>query len=100
MAHLKALTKELEAATSLTIEMHKGHTFIHKLKLAIDGILNANKREVQRVSMPNEAAPPAMTSVELPIKKKYRGATHYEGAGPDSKKEFNQHKTHASTPDA
>ncbi len=68
IAHLKALTKELEKATSLTAEMHKGCTFIQKLKIAIDGILNANTREEQRVSsMPNAAAPPAMTSIELPI---------------------------------
>ncbi len=67
MAHLKALTKELETATSLMVKTHKGCTFIHKLKIVIDGILNANAREEQRVSMPNEAAPPAMTSIELPI---------------------------------
>jgi hypothetical protein len=57
MAHLKALTKELEMATTLTVKMHKGRTFIHKLKIAINGILNANKRDEQRVSMPNAAAP-------------------------------------------
>jgi hypothetical protein len=67
MAHLKALTKELEMATSLMVKNHKGCTFMHKLKKAIDGILNANKREEQRVSMPNAATPLAMTSVELPI---------------------------------
>ncbi len=67
MAHLKSLTKELKTATSLTVKMHKGCKFIHKLKIAIDCILNANTREEQRVSMSNTAAPPAMTSVELPI---------------------------------
>jgi hypothetical protein len=67
MAHLKALTKELEMATSLMVKTHKGRTFIHKLKIVIDGILNANAREEQRVSMPNEAAPPATTSIKLPI---------------------------------
>jgi hypothetical protein len=57
MAHLKALTKEVEMATSLMVKTHKGCTFIHKLNIAMDVILNANKREVQRVSMPNAAAP-------------------------------------------
>jgi hypothetical protein len=36
MAHLKALTEELETATSLTVKTHKGCTFIHKLKIAIN----------------------------------------------------------------
>ena len=67
MAHLKAITKELKTATSLMIKTHKGRTFIHKLKIAIGDILNANEREEQRVSMPNTAAPPAMTSIKLPI---------------------------------
>jgi hypothetical protein len=67
MAHMKALTKELKIATSFTVKTHNGHTFIWELKIAIDGILNANKREEQRVSMPNAAAPPAMTSIKLPI---------------------------------
>jgi hypothetical protein len=57
MVHLKALTKELKRATSLTIKMHKGCTFIPKLKIAIDGIMNANTREEQRVSMPNATTP-------------------------------------------
>jgi hypothetical protein len=67
MAHLKALTEELKMATSLMVKMHNAHTFIHKLKIAFDSILNANEREEQSVSMPNRAAPPAITSVELPI---------------------------------
>jgi hypothetical protein len=67
MTHLKALTKELKTATSLRVKTHKGCTFIHKLKIAIDVILNADKREEQKVSMPNVAAPPAMTSIKLPI---------------------------------
>jgi hypothetical protein len=64
---MKALTKELETSTSLADKTHKGHTFIHKLKLSINNILNADAREKQRVSTPSMAAPPAMTSIEIPI---------------------------------
>jgi hypothetical protein len=85
MAHLKALTKELKMSTSLAVKTHKGRTFIHKLSLAIDGILNDDPREEQKMSTPNA------TSVEYQSNN-YRGATHYEDAGPNSKKEFIQLK--------
>jgi hypothetical protein len=67
IAHLIALTEELETAASLMVKAHKGRTFIRKLKIAINSIMNASGREEQRVSMPSAPAPQAMTSGELPI---------------------------------
>ena len=47
---------ELKTTTALAVKMHKGCTFIHKLKLIIYGILNEDSD--QRVRTPSIAAPP------------------------------------------
>jgi hypothetical protein len=60
-AHLKVLTEELTTTTAIAAKMHKGHTFIHKLKLTADV---GSKR---RVGTNCIAAPPEMSPVGQPI---------------------------------
>jgi hypothetical protein len=69
------------------------------LKIAINGILNANGREEQRVIMPNAAAPPALTSIELPIQQITEVPPIMKAQDLTAKKEINQDKIHASMPD-
>jgi hypothetical protein len=83
---------------------HKGRTFIHKLKLAIDGILNANVREEQRVGMPNVAAPPAIISIEIPIQQIMKGPPIMKTWDPTAKRNLinskcaHQQQRHNNTP--
>jgi hypothetical protein len=104
MAHLKAHTKELKTTTSLMVKTHKGRTFIHKSKIPIYGILNANEEEEQRVSMPNAAAPPAMTSVEQPIQQITEVPPIMKAWDPTAKRNLintkctHQHQMHNNTP--
>ena len=57
-AHLKALTEELTTTTAIVAKTHKEHTFIHKLKIAIDNLLTADVGNEQRVSTNSTSAPP------------------------------------------
>ena len=68
IAHLKALTKELTTTTSIAAKMHKGCTFIHKLKIAIDNLLTADGGSEKRVGANSMAVPPEVAPVGQPIK--------------------------------
>ena len=68
IAHLKALTKELTTTTSIAAKMHKGYTFIHKLKIAIDNLLTADGGSEQRVGANSMTVPPEVAPVGQPIK--------------------------------
>ena len=63
-AHLKALTKELKTTTVIASKMHKGCTFIQRLKLAIDGILKKDMDTDQRVQM---SSVKVHTGIDRPI---------------------------------
>jgi hypothetical protein len=73
-AHLKALTKELTTTMAIAAKMHKGQTFIQKLKFAIDEVLMADVGSKQRVGTNSIAAPPVMAQVGQPIER-MRNAT-------------------------
>ena len=62
-AHLKALAKKLTTTLAVAAKTHKGCTFIHKLRIAIDDLLTADVGSKQRVGTISMAAPPEMAHV-------------------------------------
>ena len=57
-AHLKALTKELQTATGIASNTHKGQTLIQALRKAIKAILNPTIGGEQRVNTDNGIVEP------------------------------------------
>jgi hypothetical protein len=100
----KHLPKSSKRPQVLWLKHTMGHTFIHKLKIAINGIMNANGREEQRVSMPNAAAPSAKTSVKLPIQQMTEAPPIMKAWDPTAKRNLINTKcthwrqTHNNTP--
>ena len=104
IAHLKALTKELTTTTSIAAKMHKGCTFIHKLKIAIDNLLTADGGSEQRVGANSMTVPPEVAPVGQPIKQITKAPPIMKSRDPTAKRNLikatrtHQRKTRRYTP--
>ncbi len=93
---MKALTKELTIETAIASKMHKGQTFIQKLKIAIDNLLTTDMGSKQRVGTIGVAAPPQIAQVGQPIERITTAPPIMKTRDPTAKKKLNQNNSHAS----
>jgi hypothetical protein len=67
MAHLKALTEELEMSTAKVANTSKGRAFIQKLQGNIDAILHPPVHDKQRVDTADSNPPTLVNTLAVPI---------------------------------
>jgi hypothetical protein len=85
MAHLKALTKELEMSMAKVAITSKGRAFIWKLQGIIDAILHPPVRNKQRVDTPDSNPPGTCSHIGSADHKNIKCASHNAHTRPHDK---------------